>query len=73
MDAYLRSVGIEMQTYAVDGHKVVPGARDAFECAVRAALVAYVLRGRAAVWEPRAEHASTRARERKKKASERGT
>ena len=52
MDAYLRSVGIEMQTYAVDGHKVVPRARDAFECAVRAALVAYVLRGRAAVWEP---------------------
>ena len=70
MDAYLRSVGIEMQTYAVDGRRVVPRARDAFECAVRAALVAYVLRGRAAVWEPRAEHASTRVleskRERKK-------
>ena len=65
MDAYLRSVGIEMQTYAVDGHRVVPRARDAFECAVRAALVAYVLRGRAAVWEPRPEprvreYASTR-------------
>jgi hypothetical protein len=55
MDAYLRSVGIEMQTYAVDGHRVAPRARDAFECAVRAALVAYVLRGRAAVWEPRPE------------------
>jgi hypothetical protein len=64
MDAYLRSVGIEMQTYAVDGHRVAPRARDAFECAVRAALVAYVLRGRAAVWEP--ESGSTRARERKK-------
>ncbi len=42
MDAYLRSVGIELETYAVNGERVVPRARDEFEAAVRAMLVAYV-------------------------------
>ena len=42
MDAYLRSVGIELETYAVNGERCVPRARDEFEAAVRAMLVAYV-------------------------------
>ena len=44
MDAYLRNVGIEMKTYAVNGHRLPPRARDEFEDVVRAVLVAYVRR-----------------------------
>ena len=44
MDAYLRNVGIEMKTYAVDGRRAAPRARDEFEDVVRAVLVAYVRR-----------------------------
>ena len=44
LDAYLRNVGIEMKTYAVDGRRAAPRARDEFEDVVRAVLVAYVRR-----------------------------
>jgi hypothetical protein len=40
MDAYLRSVGIEMQTYSVNGERHV--ARDAFYGVIREVLVAHV-------------------------------
>jgi hypothetical protein len=42
MDAYLRDVGIEMQTYAVNGVPVIPrDGKDSYRAVVRDMLVAY--------------------------------
>ena len=41
MDAYVREIGMEMQTYSVNGSQVQPRNGDAF---IHAVLVAYVKR-----------------------------